>query len=233
MQKASDDKRLVLFDIDGTLVRKGKAHRQAFMKAFKEVLNLDLQSDDFGDRYQGFTDTGIIYDLMKRNEIKIDADTVKEIITVMIREFEKSDHSGMILIDGVENTLKELSRHNDIIIGLVTGNLESIAYGKLKHFNIREYFLLGGFGHISDVRSELITDAINQTEKKFGSIDKSRVFIIGDTHRDILAAKEAGVRVIAVATGHMSSEDLKQYNPDYLFEDLKDTKRVLEVIQHG
>jgi phosphoglycolate phosphatase-like HAD superfamily hydrolase len=233
MLKASNEKKLVLFDIDGTLIRKGRAHRKAFIRAFKEVVNVKLKSNDFGNRYQGFTDTGIIYDLMKRHNITKKKGTVKKIMAVMVREFESSDLSGMMLIDGVADALKELSKHDNIIIGLVTGNLESIAYGKLKHFNIREYFLLGGFGHISDVRSKLIIDAIGQTKKRFGNIAKSNVFVVGDTPRDILAAKEAGVKVIAVATGHVSSRELRSHNPDHLLEDLKNTKKLLEVIQHG
>jgi phosphoglycolate phosphatase len=226
------EKRVVLFDVDGTLLHGGDTHWNAFKNAFKKTLNIDIKPI-IRDKYQGFTDTGIIYDLMKENDVVKDASTTQKIMNAMIGEFENATLSDAILIDGVEDVLKALSKHENIVIGLVTGNLESIAYTKLKRFNIREYFLLGGFGHVSDVRSELILNAIDQTEKKFGAISKNNVFIIGDTHRDILAAQEAGVKVIAVATGSIPLENLKSYNPTYAFENLKDTKKVLEVIQHG
>ncbi len=157
----------------------------------------------------------------------------QKIMDVMIREFEKADLSEAILIDGVKEILMAMSKHDEIIIGLVTGNLENIAYAKLRHFNIREYFLLGGFGHISDVRSELILHVIEDAEEKFGKITKENIFIIGDTPRDINAAKDAGVKVIAVATGRISLEELENCNPDYAFANLKDVDKVLEVIQHG
>ena len=225
-------RKLVLFDVDGTLMRGNKAHMKTFRNAFKEVLNIDLAETEPSNCH-GYTDTGIVYELMKRNNIEIKEETKQKIFNAMIKEFKTADLSGSVLIDGVKETLTELSKHHNIIIGLVTGNLESIAYTKLKHLNVREYFVLGGFGHVSDVRSELIIDAIKQSEEKYGPISKDNIFIIGDTRRDITAAKEAGVKVLAVATGNVPIEELKKENPNYIFENLKDTDKVLQVIQHG
>jgi phosphoglycolate phosphatase-like HAD superfamily hydrolase len=151
---------------------------------------------------------------------------------VMISEFEKEDLSCACLMPGVPKILEKV-KDTDAIIGLVTGNLEEIAYTKLRHFKIHEFFILGGFGHISPIRSDLVEYAIKKAEEKFGKIKKSNVFIIGDTPHDIKAAKDAGVKVIATATGSYSYKEIKEKNPDYIFKNLEDTEKVIEVIQHG
>jgi len=231
-QKRNKEFKLVLFDIDGTMTRGNSGHWNAFAKALKEVVNIDINKVDWPG-YMGYTDTGILYDQLRRNDVEITGHLMQRLFDAMGKYFQKEDLSDMRLLDGVEDLLKELSKHDDIIIGLVTGNLEIIAFTKMKHFNIREYFVLGGFGHISDVRSELIHDAIHQAEEKFGKIDKKNVFIIGDTPRDTQAAKDAGVKIISVATGRHTIEDNRKSYPDYAFDNLRDTKRILEVILHG
>lgn len=231
-QNSDKEFKLVLFDIDGTITKGNSGHWNAFAKALKEVADIEIDKEDWS-RYMGYTDTGILYDQLKRHGVDITDHLMQRLFDAMSRHFLKEDLSDMRLIDGVEDLLKEFDRHDDIIVGLVTGNLEIIAFTKMKHFHIREYFVLGGFGHISEVRSELVNEAIRQAEVKFGKIARRNVFIIGDTPRDIQAAKDAGVKVIAVATGKHTIEENKKFFPDYAFDDLKNTKRVLEVIQHG
>ena len=223
-------KKLVLFDIDNTLLVGNRAHWTAYQNAFKKVFDVILP-EDFPP-WSGYTELKIIYSLMDMYHIERDEEKANEIVGVMIDEFLKQDQTGTRILPGVERLLYELKDDEDMIIGLVTGNIEDIAYSKLKHLKIDEYFVLGGFGEISEIRSDLVHDAIRKAEGRFGKIDKKDVFIIGDTIHDIRAAKEAGVKVIAVATGHQNLSELKGYDPDFLFESLDDEK-VLEVIKHG
>ncbi|MCK5282813.1 MAG: HAD family hydrolase [Nanoarchaeota archaeon] len=223
-------KKLVLFDVDHTLLDAGNSHKDAFVKAFKEVLNLDF--DYSGWKFGGFTDLQIIHELMDRNNIERDPRKISRIIEVMVDEFKRENLEHAYLLEGAIEILKKLKTEKDVIIGLVTGNIEEIAYTKLKHLNIDEYFVLGGFGHKSTIRSELIRMAIYEAEKKIGKIEESDVFIIGDTINDIKAARDAGVKVIAVATGMFGFEELNEKNPDYLFTDLKNTDKVIDVIKN-
>lgn len=224
-------KKLALFDIDHTLLEIGDSHKKAFAFAFKEVLNIDIDYSNW--TLHGYTDLQIIHEFMDKNNIKKDPDKIEKIIAAMIKKFEKENLDHSILLEGVPDILRKLNSNKDVIIGLVTGNIEQIAYTKLKHLKIDEYFILGGFGDSSAIRSDLVETAIKQAGKKFGKINKSNVFIIGDTIHDIKAAKDAGVKVIAVATGTFSFDKLKGKKPDYIFHDLKDTEKIVGVIQNG
>ena len=222
-------KKLVLFDIDHTLLDVGDTHKAAFAHAFKRVLGLDLDYSTW--KVHGYTDLQIIEEFMDKFGIEKDSEKIREIIKVMIDYFERQDISHSFLLDGALELVTELKKNDEVILGLVTGNIEEIAYIKLKHLDMDEYFVLGGFGHISIVRRDLVIDAIEKAEEKFGPILKLDVTIIGDTIHDITAAKDAGVKVIAVSTGAYSNDELNEKNPDYLFDNLKDTKKIKEIIE--
>jgi phosphoglycolate phosphatase-like HAD superfamily hydrolase len=227
---SGEKKKLVLFDVDHTLLVCVNAHWTAYTEAFKKVYDVKLPTDF--PPWHGYTDLQIIYSLMDMLKLPIDESKAQKIMQVMVEVFLKQDLSDSRLLVGVEDILVELKTHKNIIIGLVTGNIEAIAYAKLKHLKIDEYFVLGGFGNISAIRSDLVKDAIRKAEEKFGKIDKKDVFVIGDTIGDIAAARGAGTKVISVCTGDQTMEILNSKNPDYLFKNLSDTKKVLEVIKN-
>ncbi|MBD3164302.1 HAD hydrolase-like protein [Candidatus Woesearchaeota archaeon] len=224
-------KKLVLFDVDHTLMDVGDSHKKAFAKAFKKTYNIEVDYSEWA--FNGYTDLQIINELIEKNNLEKDPKKVAEIIQIMIKEFQKENLEHSFLLDGVKETLEKLDNKDNVILGLVTGNIEAIAYTKLKHLKIRQYFILGGFGHSSDIRSELVESAVKQAENKLGKINKRDVFIIGDTVHDIEAAKDAGVRVIAVATGVCGYGELKKKKPDFLLHDLKDTGKLMDVIMNG
>jgi phosphoglycolate phosphatase-like HAD superfamily hydrolase len=150
----------------------------------------------------------------------------------MVDDFKRTNLDHSTLVEGIPELLAALKPRKDIILGLVTGNIEEIAYTKLRHFNIDDYFVLGGFGNLSPVRADLVEAAIKQAEKD-NEIQKGNVFIIGDTIHDITAAKKSGVKVIATATGAYTYEQLEEKKPDYLLRDLKDTERIMDMIDNG
>lgn len=224
-------KKLALFDVDHTLLDIGDSHKKAFAKAFEEVLGLKLDYSKW--KVHGYTDLQIIEEFMDKHKAEKTPEKISKIIQVMINEFEKENLDHSFLLEGVPEILNILKEDENIVIGLVTGNIENIAYVKLKHLKIHQYFMLGGFGNLSVIRADLVEAAMKQARDKFGEIDKNNVFIIGDTIHDIKAAKDAGVKVIAVATGSYSYDSLKEKNPDYILHDLKDTKKVIDVIKNG
>jgi phosphoglycolate phosphatase-like HAD superfamily hydrolase len=113
----------------------------------------------------------------------------------------------------------------------LTGNLENIARIKIGKFDLNKYFDLGSFGEISENRSKLLEDAIKQAESKFKiNLNKEDIFVIGDTKFDVECGKEIGVKTIAIATGKYSLEDLKKYNPNYVFKDFSDIDKIIRII---
>lgn len=219
--------KLVLFDVDNTLVNVGEAHAQVFVQGFKKFFDINITPKEV--MLQGYTDLQIIHTILDKHKKDVDMQKVSQMINYSIEEFQKADLHESTLFQGVPELLESLKK-GGAVIGLVTGNITEIAYTKLRHFHIDHYFLLGGFGESSTIRSELVESAIQQAEQKSGPINKNDVFIIGDTIRDISAAKDAGVKVIAVAHRENTYEELKEKNPDHLYKDLTDTQTITNVI---
>ena len=223
--------KLVLFDIDGTLIKiNNKQRKLSFSYAFKKVYGVDTDIDIID--HAGKTDKKIIMEVLKKEgldekniRLKID-EVMKEITTFFERNISEDK---FCLLDGVQALLKELSKNN-ILLGLVTGNLEPIARAKLKNVNLNNYFQLGGFGSDAEDRVNLVKIAIKRAENNFSFKFNKNVFLIGDTPRDIQAGKEAGVKTIAVSTGSYSGQELKAENPDFLFKDLIHKEEILRVI---
>ncbi len=223
-------KKLVLFDIDKTLIKSSRGHRGAFSEAFKTVYGVDSTIDVIS--YHGMTDQQIIVEVLKKNgldEQKIKS-KLKECMKIMIESFNKTiDTDNIIVLDGVSELLEELDKRN-ILMGLVTGNLEPIAKAKLKKVGLNRYFKVGGFGSDDMNRTNLVKLAIKRAEGFDFNYDNGNIFLVGDTPLDIKAGKEAGVITIGVTTGIYSKEDLKNANADFILENLKNKRKFLEMI---
>jgi len=222
--------KLILFDIDRTLILSSRAHHKAFSEAFKKVYGVDTNIDIIN--HHGMTEQQVIIEVLKKNglnEQKIKS-KLKECMKIMIDSFKESiDNDEIILLDGVRGLLEELEE-NDFLIGLVTGNLEEIARGKLKKVGINHYFKVGGFGNDDIDRVNLVKLAIKRAEENFNFKSNNNVFLFGDTPHDIKAGKKVGVKTIGVTTGIYSKEQLKNANADVVLENLKDTNKILKLI---
>ena len=115
-------------------------------------------------------------------------------------------------------------------MGLVTGNMEAIAWLKLQKVGLNKYFHFGGFGDKIVKRSGLVKNAIKASEQTFGKLNTENIFLIGDTPRDIVGGQKVGVKTIGVATGDFSEEELAQAGADFIVKDLKDSEKVLKII---
>lgn len=220
---------LTLFDIDGTLVRGAKCHYQAFVQAVREVYGIN--GDMKGTNYAGMTDQQILRRVLEMNGL--DEVTIKkgfaDCLDTMIRYYLENVHKENIrVLGGVRELLKEL-QSQEVLLGLVTGNLEPIAHAKLNRVNLGSYFPFGGFGNDHPERHLLIKRALKIAQEDF-NYRGERTFIIGDTPRDIAAGKEAGVKTIVVATGNYSKDELEQYEPDLVLKSLKDKNKLLKII---
>ena len=178
------------------------------------------------------TDQQIIIEVLKKKGL--DEHTIKakleKCMKVMIEIFNKHNHQDeVIVLDGAKELLEELNKNN-ILMGLVTGNLEEIAKVKLKKIGLNKYFKVGGFGSDDINRTNLVKLAIKKAEDNFNFEFNDNVFLFGDAIQDIKSGKEAGIKTIGVATGIYSEEQLKDAGADFVVENLKDKDEILRII---
>lgn len=223
--------KLVLFDIDNTLIEGSRGHKIAFSGALKKIYGVDANIDIIN--YYGMTDQQIIIEVLKKHGLdeQMIKSKLEECMKAMVIFFNRVvDGDEIIILDGVRELLEELDGYN-ILMGLVTGNLEPIARGKLKKVGLNHYFKIGGFGNDDIDRTNLVKIAIRRAEKKFNFKFDNNVFVVGDAPKEIKSGKEAGVKTIGVTTGIYSKEQLKDAGADFILEHLKDKDRVLKIIE--
>lgn len=216
----------VLFDIDDTLIKGGNiVHANAFDFAIKKIFGLDVKSSDFN--WSGMVDSQIFVELLAK--YKIGKSVVKnkigelnkllaEYFSIHHKEFETS------LMPGALELIEELSRR-EIRLGLLTGNVESVAWTKLRGVGVDTYFGFGGFGDMAFVRSKLVEIAANR-----GGVSVNECILVGDSPRDIQCAKDAGVRIIAVGAGSYKTSDLRTFKPDLLVESLTEKEAIVNYL---
>ena len=212
---------LILFDIDGTLVRRaGPHHRQALVDAVREVTG--RKSTTEGIPVQGMLDPDILTCMMKA--AGLDEETIRAAMSRVI-DVAQDVYQAEVpdlrdkTCPGVVPLLEHLTRDGRVL-ALVTGNLTRIGWRKLERAGLRHYFRFGAFGEMAATRGGLARLAIERAraEKLIGPGDA--VALIGDAPQDIEAAREAGARSIAVRTGISSAGLLEALSPDLLIDDL-------------
>ena len=227
--------KLVLFDIDGTLLWTDGAGRRAIHAALIEVFGSTGPADYWFD---GKTDRQIVRDLMRmegHDDPWIDA-RMEELLSVyarnLSRELRSPDHAPPRLYDGVCDLLDALEARDDVILGLLTGNLEVGAVGKLQAVGIDPArFRVGAYGSDHELRPELPAIAQRRACEAFGiAIRGEDVVVIGDTPADIACGRAIGARAIGVATGRFSVPELLAHEPAAVFTDLADTAAVVACI---
>ena len=217
-------KKLILFDIDGTLVT--SSHDNRFEKAIANVHGIETKL--VGD-FQGYTDYLILVALLTSEGWT--EQQIAEAMPKLIDELNEVHTStfnpnSMKIIPGVRNLLDTLKK-SGCKLGLITGNLKSIAERKLEAVGIWSYFTVGGFGDDPHtIRADLVTIA----SKRAGYIDNlDDVYVIGDTTRDIVAAHDAGVtNSVGVANGFRDVQELIDAKAKIALNDFRDTDFVLD-----
>jgi beta-phosphoglucomutase-like phosphatase (HAD superfamily) len=219
---------MALFDVDNTLTKKSNTHQKAFFSSIKKVYGIN--TDFAGLNHHGMTDRQIISDILKINRVDegVINDGMENCLRHMAETFIQTvKNENLIVIEGIKDFLKEL-QNRSVLMGLVTGNVEEIAWAKLKISGLSHYFKLGGFGSNDRNRTNLVRLAVSRAVKDFGFLADGTVFLFGDTPKDIKAGKEAGVKTVAVSTGIFSREDLLKSKPDYIFKNLCDIGSIIK-----
>ena len=221
---------LTLFDIDGTLVRGARCHYQAFVHAVNRYYG--MKEDISGINYAGKTDPQILMEVLKMGQVPEETiqENFQDCLNYMTQYYIANVHRENVqALGGVTNLLKELKNEN-ILMGLTTGNLEQIAYAKLGKAGLDGFFSFGGFGSDSPRRPCLVEKALERARKLHG-YRGDQVFIIGDTPRDVEAAKPFNLKTIAVATGRYSSQELEKTGADFVLDNLQDMDGFFEIIK--
>jgi len=216
-----DQQDAYLFDIDGTLLRsRDRIHVDSFAASVQRVTWFEITLA--GIVLQGSTDTGILREACHQAGIPpevLEAHT-EAILTAMGKTVTEQRHAlDLVLMPGVEDTLRYLASRGSLL-GVATGNLETVGWIKVEAAGLREWFRFGGFSDHFPVRSELISHAAGKARDMAGA--NARVCVVGDTPRDIEAAHANSLPVIAVATGRYDFDELLELLPECCASTLAD-----------
>ncbi|PAW82439.1 MAG: hydrolase [Spartobacteria bacterium Tous-C9RFEB] len=224
------DRRLFLFDIDGTLITSGGAGEAALKDAMRS--RFDVEEDLDGIILAGATDARIARELLEKHSIAVSAENVAALLDTYLGHLNEriGRHDGKLL-PGIVPLLKVLSERSDAVLALLTGNVIRGAEIKLTHYGVWDFFEFGAFADDHHDRNELGKFARARALERHGEeFPPSRIYVIGDTPKDIECGRAIGARTVAIATGHYSSDQLRDHAPDFLFEDLSDTGRVVALL---
>ncbi len=222
--------RLLLFDIDGTLITSGGAGEGALKDAMKD--RFGVQEDLQGILLAGATDARIARELLAKHGIEASAENVTALLDEYLQHLSGRMplHAGRLL-PGIIPVLEALEKRPEAVLALLTGNLTRGAQIKLTHYGIWKFFEFGAFADDHHDRNELGKVARARALEKHGiEFPPERIFVIGDTPRDIECGRAIGARTVAIATGHYSLSELAEHRPDFLFQDFSDTALVLECL---
>ena len=224
--------RLVLFDIDGTILQSNGAGRRAMLTALREVFGTPGPEDH---RYDGKTDPQIVREVMRlegHHDAHID-ERMDMLMSLYLSRLEHElQHVDTLVHPGIFELLATLEGRKDTVLGLLTGNLREGAYAKLRAAGIDpDLFRVGAFGSDHEQRPELPAVAKRRAKDELGvDVEGEELVVIGDTPADIECGRSLGVRAIGVATGSYTVEELLRCGAYAAFETLADTDRVVSAI---
>jgi phosphoglycolate phosphatase len=217
--------RLILFDIDGTLLRDGIAAKIAFARALRETYQTTGPIEGF--RFAGMTDPECVSEIMR--SAGIEEAVIQQRRHECLRRYvenltsEIGLHHDAVLFPGVRELLDRLHRLESVLVGLLTGNVSRGAELKLRRWNLEPYFRFGAFGDDHENRAELARIALEKARTLSGrTFLGSETTVIGDTPKDIACARAIGARAVVVATGSVSRDALLACEPDAVLDSFED-----------
>jgi phosphoglycolate phosphatase len=228
-------RRLVLFDIDGTILLTAGAGRRAIVAALGQEIGTGTVFDRV--RFDGKTDPQIVAEMLEvagrqgpHPEQQVRA-IFRRYVDLLAAELQQPSNRTTVM-PGIHSLLDRLEAEDGVVLGLLTGNLAEGAKLKLRSGGLDpDRFRVGAYGSDAAHRPDLPPIAARRAEPFFGKVPTgNEVVIIGDTPADIACGKCIGARAVAVATGGYSVPDLAACGPHAVFEDLSDTDRVVDAI---
>jgi len=212
----------VLFDIDGTLIRRaGPHHREALVDAIRRIAHVETTTD--GVPVAGMLDRDILTTMMLRAGMprveirRVLPEVIERAQSIYVRRVPDLTRK---VCPGVRGLLGRLSRRG-VVIGLVTGNLSRIGWRKMERAGLRPYFRFGAFAEMAHNRAGLVRIAIRRARQERWIARDSSISLIGDHPNDVLAAQANGIRAVAVGTGIVSLDELQSHSPHIAIPDLR------------
>lgn len=223
--------RLLLFDIDGTLVLTGGAGLRAMTRAFEEVFHV---RDSIDVPMAGRTDAWIVSQVAARYGFVCDEAALRRFHDCYVAHLAREIHQPgprKGTMPGVRPLLETLAPREDVYLALLTGNFEEGARLKLEYFDLWRFFPCGAFGDRALERNGLLKIAMDAVRSSGGpEVRPADVVVIGDTPLDVAVARAGGARSVAVATGSHGVDALAQTGADAVLADLGDVQRALSAI---
>jgi len=213
--------RLVLFDIDGTLVHTGRAGSRAFGKAIASEFKAPETVEQI--RFGGRTDPSLARELFGLNDIPATPDNFRRFFERYVFWLDHLVHtSNGEICRGVKEFIRDLQTlPNPPRLGLLTGNIRLGAEIKLRRYGLWELFETGGFADDSEDRDQIAAAALERGRRVLGgNLQGEEIIVVGDTPHDIRCGKHIGAKVLAVATGGAKLEELQEHQPDWAVADL-------------
>lgn len=230
----TDSRAIVFWDIDLTLLDARRIGATWFLAALTEVTGEQLVEMP---SFAGRTDRWITAEMLRRiGRAATDAEIDRMQRAVI--ELAEAHHTNIrelaVELPGVSAALRAIAAMPDVVQSLVTGNLSPVAAYKVGAFGLDAYLDLpiGGYGEVSEVRADLLGDALAKASAKYGEFAPDSVFVIGDTPHDVDAALAHKARAIAVATGRFSADELRAAGAHTVLPDLADTEAVLSLLRN-
>jgi len=229
-------KKLVLFDIDGTLLKfKKYRSKEFFAQVVSEVFGKKPNMDKMPS-FAGMTDSSMLRLMaddmnISHDEMFSHSDEIWNKLLLLYKEFTTED--VIEVLPGVEELLKKLVADKDVALGLVTGNFRAHAYLKLDAVGLGYYFKFGAYGDDNYDRDFLPPLLFRRAAEylKVAGFSASDALIIGDSPKDIQCAKVNGIPVLSVTTGGFSTEELAKFQPNEILNDLSDSDVVYSLIR--
>ena len=214
--------KLVLFDIDGTLIRTGGAGIKAFARTFATTFNAPNGVERV--RFAGRTDVSLVREIMGLHGIPATPQNFARFFEDYAFWLDHIlGHSKTRACPGVLDLINDLRTMPAAPrLGLLTGNICLGAEIKLRHIKLWDFFEIGAFADDHEDRNQIAQIALERGRRLFnGSLEGREVVVVGDTPHDIRCGRTIGAKILAVATGGATSEELKQHRPDWAVEDLR------------
>lgn len=223
-------KKLLLFDLDWTLIYTGGAGVRALNRAFEQIFRIPEAMKSVSP--DGKTDPAICREMIQVHLNRLPKAGELEALCRGYLEhlaIEIPVSPGYRVLPGIPALLEALRPQTEVVMGLGTGNLEEGARIKLARADLMKYFSFGGYGSDAEARPDVLRTGVRRGESLAGHAFAPReVVVIGDNIRDVQAGKAIGATTVAVASGPMSTEELAKTKPDYLFQNLSDTSTIMK-----
>jgi phosphoglycolate phosphatase-like HAD superfamily hydrolase len=230
MTNKKNAKRLLLFDIDSTLVNTGGAGFKALQRVIKNRYGAADELDDI--EIAGKTDRNIAADILEKYGVAPTTENVSALLDEYVDLVARllPQLNGCVL-PGIYEILTRMKAKPDRVLGLLTGNIERGAKLKLQRYQLWDFFEFGAFADDHQDRNQLGKFARARAQETHGhEFDAAQIDVIGDTGHDIACGKAFGARTVAVATGSWPRQKLSAFEPDFLFDDLSNVDEVIRTL---